>query len=93
MKTPSLSEAKAFLRVDGEQDDALIQTLLASARDFVINYTGRASIDVERLKIAVLLIVAGLWDRRDSLVEGYKITLNPVLKMLLDSCRIDYECA
>ena len=93
MKTPTLKEMKEFLRIDGSADDALVQSILLSAKDFVLSYTGRSSIDVERLKIALELVVAGLWERRDSLVEGYKITLNPILKMLLDSCKVDHSCA
>ena len=93
MKTPSLTEAKAFLRVDGEQDDALIQALLASARSFVLRMTGRASIDTDDLKAGVLLVLAGLWEHRDSHDEARRTVLHPVLKMILESARIDHACA
>lgn len=38
----SLAEAKAFLRVDGEDDNAFITALIAAAREAVENFTGRA---------------------------------------------------
>ena len=91
-KTPSLAEAKAFLRIDGDADDALVEALLASAKAFVLRMTGRSSIDGDDVKAGVLLVLAGLWEHRDSHEEARKVTVHPVLKMLLESARIDHAC-
>ena len=91
-KTPSLAECKAFLRIDGTDDDALVEALLASARAFVLRMTGRSSIDGDDVKAGVLLVLAGLWEHRDSHEEARKVTVNPILKMLLESARVDHAC-
>ncbi len=91
-KTPSLAEAKAFLRIDGDADDALVEALLASAKSFVLRMTGRSSIDGDDVKAGVLLVLAGLWEHRDSHDEARRTVLHPILKMLLESARVDHSC-
>ncbi len=91
MKTPTLNEAKAFLRIDGNADDALVQALLAGAKQYVLRLTGKSSIDGDDVKAAVLLVLAGFWDRREAFEDGsHQLTLNPILDMILRSARVDY---
>ncbi|HAI39119.1 MAG TPA: hypothetical protein DCM40_13865 [Maribacter sp.] len=40
----TLPEAKTFLRIDTNDDDALINTLIGAARDYFEEYTGRTTI-------------------------------------------------
>ncbi len=91
-KTPSLAEAKAFLRIDGDHDDVLVQALLASAVAFVLRMTGKISSDADDVKAGVLLVRAGLWEHRDSHDEARRTVLHPILKMLLESARVDHSC-
>ncbi len=91
-RTPSISECKDFLRIDGDADDALVAALLASAVAFVLRMTGKSNIDGDDLKAGVLLVLAGLWEHRDSHEEARKVAVNPILKMLLESARVDHEC-
>jgi uncharacterized phiE125 gp8 family phage protein len=43
----SLSEAKLWMKVDGDDDDALISSLIIAARDYCQQYEGRAYVEQE----------------------------------------------
>ena len=43
----TLAELKTFMRIDGSEDDALIESLIVAARELCESYTGRALITQE----------------------------------------------
>ncbi len=69
----TLAEAKAYVRVDGTQDDGTLATMIAASSDAVADYAdGWDGIgDVPpRMKLAVLARIAAAYDNRETLSEA-----------------------
>lgn len=68
----TLAEAKQYARIDGDQDDALLATLIEAASDAVADYAdawdGTGDVPA-RIKLAVLARVAAAYDNRETLTE------------------------
>ena len=92
MSITTLAEAKLHLRVDGADEDTLIQTYLDAAEAAAAQYLNRAlyASDVgtdatglvmtKDIKVAVLLQVGAFYADREDLVEtptGSRVLLNP----------------
>lgn len=69
----TLTEAKAFLRVSGSDEDDIIALLITAASDAVItiadDWDGTGDVPA-RLKLAVLTRVAIVFDNRESVRPG-----------------------
>lgn len=69
----TLSEAKAFLRVDGSDEDGTLGILITAASDAVSaiadDWDGTGDVPA-RLKLAVLSRLAVTFDQRDSVRPG-----------------------
>lgn len=69
----TLEETKAFLRVDHDDEDGIIGTMIASATEAVTTmadlWDGLAPAPA-RLRLAVLSRVAVTYDQRDSIAAG-----------------------
>ena len=69
----TLSETKAYLRVDHSDDDTTIALLIAAAsdavRDVATDWDGEGDVP-DRLKVAVLSRVAITYDERTSVEPG-----------------------
>jgi hypothetical protein len=97
MEPLTLSEAKTHLRVDGEDEDALISSLITASREVVENYTGYTVAEVieqrgnfpESLKSAMKLIIGDLYKHRESTVIGTASMVNelPVAQNLMNFYR------
>lgn len=69
----TLAEAKAYVRVEGSEDDGVLATLIAAASDAVADYADAwdGTGDVPpRIKLAVLARVAAAYDERESISEA-----------------------
>jgi len=69
----TLQEAKLYCRVDSDEEDALIITLIRAASDAAIDIASDWMPGAEapaRLKLAVLAHVASAYDNRDSGVDS-----------------------
>ena len=88
----TLDEAKVYLRVENNADDALISSLINAAESFVLRQTGKANIDSYDLRAAVLLVLSDFYERRTAQEEARKVVITPVLAMLLQSARVDDSC-
>ncbi|CCB65395.1 head-tail connector protein [Hyphomicrobium sp. MC1] len=85
MSTISLEDVKAHMNVTIDDDDALIQSKIDAAEEWVGNYTGKAlsryesdtpSASVpESLKEAVRQLVAWLYQNREASIATQNITI------------------
>ncbi len=88
----TLEEAKAYLRVENNEEDSLIASLLAAAESFVLRQTGKDSIDSYDLRAAELLVLSDFYEHRTAHDEARKVVISPVLEILLKSARVDDAC-
>lgn len=69
----TLTEAKLWLRVDGDDEDSTIQLLIAAAsdavRDVATDWDGTGTVP-DRLKLAALARIAIAFDNRESMAAG-----------------------
>ena len=92
MSIVTLAEAKAQLRVDGAEEDTLIQSYIDAAESAAAQYLNRALYETsvgtdttglvrtKDVKVAVLLQVGAFYADREDLVEmptGSRVLLNP----------------
>ena len=92
MSIVTLAEAKLHLRVDGAEEDTLIQSYIDAAESAAQQYLNRALYETSAgtdttglvmtkdVKVAVLLQVGAFYADREDLVEmptGSRVLLNP----------------
>ena len=75
----TLKEAKNYLRVDYEEDDKLIQNLLSTAKQLVMD-VGRMSeedfsVNEDTVRTAMLFVLGYLYENRSN-PDYHKLTLN-----------------
>jgi uncharacterized phage protein (predicted DNA packaging) len=84
----TLDEIKNYLRVDSDDDDSLLQTLITSCTQLcmdVARITDSAAFDTEpNARIAVMYAVAYLYEHRE---EADHKALTLTLRALLFGCR------
>lgn len=76
---------KEYLRIDGEDDDNLLETILLASKAFVKNYTGLDELalnNLEDIPMAIMALSAEMYDNRQFTVD--KSAINPVVKIILD---------
>lgn len=60
----TLAEVKSYLRVDGSEEDALIQMMMAAAEDFVIGAVGAYDESSPKAKMLYLYATQDMYDNR-----------------------------
>ena len=89
---PTLDQAKANLRVDHTDEDALIQSMIQAATYSVADYLDIAHEDMELLappapvEAAILLRVADLYENREAVTDR-SLHDNPTFARLLAAYR------
>lgn len=83
MAVPTLNEVKHFLRIDGNEDDQLLETLINVAVEDLTD-SGIKNKETERYKLAVLILVANHYEERRPQVIGTVINkLNYSLERII----------
>jgi uncharacterized phage protein (predicted DNA packaging) len=75
--TPTLTEVKAYLRIDHDTEDALIEALLSAAIEWAEEYTGLAigSEDIpQKAQVAIMMRCADLYENRQSEITGTTVS-------------------
>lgn len=60
----TLAEVKIYLRVDGDEEDALIQMMMAAAEDFIDGAVGQYDESNPRARMLYLYAVQDMYDNR-----------------------------
>ena len=60
----TLAEVKQYLKVDGSEEDALIQMMMAAAEDFVIGAVGAYDESQPKAKMLYMAAVQDMYDNR-----------------------------
>lgn len=83
----SLSTAKAHLRIDGNDEDALLQLYIAAAEAYVNEYcdtkTAPFTEFTPTIQAAVLLVISDLYENRSSQIEK-ELYQNKTVEFLLN---------
>lgn len=83
MELVSLEDAKLWLRVDGDEEDALIQLLIDAAEQYLHDATGRRWTAATRTaKICALALVAEWYENRDQTGEPNR-TVRPAIQSMI----------
>ncbi|WP_336968332.1 head-tail connector protein [Brevundimonas aurantiaca] len=87
----TLDEAKAHLRVDFSDEDALIEAYAEAAVQACMSYVNRSLVPVgaePSFKVAALMTLASLYDSRAAVVLGQTFGVSPNVAALLDASRL-----
>jgi uncharacterized phage protein (predicted DNA packaging) len=82
----SIEILKHYLRIDGDDDNELLEHIKNASIDYCLNYTGQ---DLEYLNncndipLAVLCLCADLYENREYTTD--KININPAIAQILGS--------
>ena len=82
-----IKEIKGYLRVDFEEDDILLQTLIYAAEEYLLNAGIKKDYSKSLYKLAISLLVKHWYDNRDSVAIGsatkkLEFSLNSILVQL-----------
>lgn len=78
----TVAEAKNWLRIDGNEDDALLQTLIDAAVRYIRNATGRDFEGDELAKVLALVLVADWYENRE-LIGKTSDQVRPMVRGIL----------
>ena len=77
---------KNYLRIDGDDDNELLNNILSASIDFCKNYTGRTLEELELyndIPLAVLCLCADMYENREYTTD--RININPAISQILGS--------
>lgn len=84
MSDITVENVKSYIRVDGDEEDILISSILSAAKEYVRSYTGQTDeyLDTKAdVIVSVLALCADMYDIRQATVSNDKE--NPVVKQIL----------
>lgn len=76
---------KQYMRVDTNDEDSFIETILVGAKAYIKGYTGLEDTTIEEkedLSLVIYVLCSEMYDNRQYTVE--KATINPIIKSILD---------
>lgn len=79
-------DLKKYLRVDGNEDDLFITTVIDAAKQYVRTYTAQEDKFLDEysdIVMAIFALCADMYDVRQVTVANDKV--NPLVKQILDS--------
>lgn len=88
----TLKEAKEYLRVDGDEDDSLITSLISAAQEYLKNATGKTFDNTNELARLFCLVLVVDWYENRTLSAG-KVgeKIRPVIDSMLAQLNYCYE--
>lgn len=85
-----VSFLKCYLRIDGNSEDVLLQSIVAAAHAYAQGYTGLSMSELEQyedIPLAILALCADMYDVRQATVD--QSAPNLTTKQILDSHSIN----
>lgn len=80
----SVEEAKQHLRVDSDEEDIYIQSIIAASEEFIKNATGRTFDETSKLaKVVILLMIADMYENRTMSVDKVGTKTRDIVSMML----------
>lgn len=76
---------KQYMRVDSDDEDTFIKSILVGAKAYIKGYTGLDDVVIdekEDLSLVVYVLCSEMYDNRQYTVD--KVTVNPIIKSILD---------
>nr|DAO97635.1 MAG TPA: Head Tail Connector Protein [Caudoviricetes sp.] len=83
MSSVTLEEAKKHLRVEHSEEDALIQTYIEAAEDWIAKRCGTFDELPKALVAAVLLFVGDLYENREIQFTSIKMSTSKTMETLV----------
>lgn len=86
MSEMTIDDLKLYLRVDGDEEDNFLSSVLNAAKQYVKTYTAQENefLDgCEDIPMAVYALCADMYDVRQATVANDKI--NPLVRQIVDS--------
>lgn len=80
----TLEDVKSYLRVDHDDDDEMIEMMMAAAKEFIISACGKFDETKNKAKLVFLAAVQNLYDNRtltSTSTQGYSVASNMSLMM------------
>jgi uncharacterized phage protein (predicted DNA packaging) len=72
-----LEDVKIYLRIDGDEEDTLLESLLLASKEYIKNSVGTVVDEENNLhKLAVNLIVANSYENRLPIGQGEKLAFS-----------------
>ena len=88
----SLKEAKEYLRVDGDEEDTLITSLIAAAEVYLKNATGKNFESTNELaRLFCLVLVVDWYENRTYIAGKVGDGVRPVIESILAQLNYCYE--
>ena len=81
----TLESLKEYMRVDSDDEDTFITSILSGAKAYIKGYTGLDDVAIdekEDLSLVVYVLCSEMYDNRQYTVD--KATINPIIKSILD---------
>ena len=66
----TLEEVKTYLRVDGNDDNTLIQLIMSAAEEFISSAVGSYDETKSRFKLLFCAVVQDMYDNRQMVTDG-----------------------
>ncbi len=77
-----LTEIKDYLRVDFDDDDSLLNTIILAGKEYIINAIGYVDMSKASFKVLLYTICADLYERRSYLIDK-AIQTNKIINSLI----------
>ncbi len=77
-----LNEIKNYLRVDFDDDDTLLNTIILAGKEYIINAIGYIDMGKASFRVLLYTICADLYERRSYLIDK-AIQTNKIINSLI----------